>query len=195
MYIGPQIDDREILASIPADYRGILETVNGFFAYYGGLHVRGACLEPSWHSLRAAWFSDDAIHRLFPSVLPSDVPFGQDALGDQFLLRDDRVWKLEAESGEVASLDLTLAEFDAAARADPDGFLQLAPLHEFRAQGGRLEPGYLLSVVPPFVFRESADGVTYAAVPVSDRLHFLSQLARGLRDLPDGARVRLVTSQ
>lgn len=191
MFRGPAIDDSEMLEHLPIEYRRLLEQVNGYVAYHGGLHVRGACLEPAWHSLRAAWFGDAAIHRQFPEVLSDDIPFAEDALGDQFVLRHESVWKLSAESGEVTALNLALTEFDAAVRADPDEFLSLGPLHEFRAQGGTLEPGQLLSVMPPFVFSESATGVSLRAVPTRDRLGFLSQLARQLRQLPDGAVLRL----
>lgn len=189
MYLGPEIDDFEILERLPAEYRGLLETTNGYVAFHGGLHVRGACFEPSWHSLRAAWLGDGAIHRYFPDVLAEDVPFAEDALGDQFLLRGATVWKLSGETGEVASLNMNLVEFDANVRADPDEFLELAPLERFRAEGGVLEPGQLLSVIPPFVFGESADGVSFRAIPTAERLSFLAKLAREIRNLPDGARV------
>jgi hypothetical protein len=189
MYRGPPIDDNDILTRLPVEYRRLLETINGYVAYSGGLHVRGACTSPAWHSLGAAWCGDDAIHRLFPAVAPEDLPFGQDALGDQFVWRDGFVWKLDAETGDLKPLMMTLPEFDAAARADPDKFLALGPLREFQAQGGNLEPGQLLSVIPPFVFKESAASVSYRAVPVLDRLKFLSQLACELRDVPDGGTV------
>jgi hypothetical protein len=191
MYRGPEVDDPEILGKLPEEYQELLHTVNGYVAYYGGLHVRGACQLPEWHSLRAAWLGPDAVHRLFPEVKPDDIPFAEDALADQFVIRSGIVWKLSAETGEVVSLGLDLAEFDAAVRADPDEFLQLGPLHQFRAEGGRLEPGELLSVSPPFVFKESADGVSLKAVPALERRRLLSALARQLRDVPDGTAVRI----
>jgi hypothetical protein len=194
MFRGPPIDDIEVLDWLPAEYRRLLETINGYVAYRGGLHVRGACFSPMWHSLRAAWSGNDAIHKLFPVVEAKDIPFGEDALGDQFIWRDGFVWKLDAEIGELKPLTLTLPEFDAAVRADPDQFLALGPLREFQNQGGDLEPGQLLSVFPPFVFKESATGVSYRAVPVMDRLKFLSQLASELRDVIDGTTILFTRS-
>jgi hypothetical protein len=191
MYCGPGIDDLEILRRLPAGYRDLLHVANGYVAYHGGLHVRGACLLPEWHSLRAAWLGEDAIHRLFSEISPDDIPFAEDALGDQFVIRETIVWKLSGETGETSSLGLTLAEFDAAVQADPNDFLQLGPLQQFRAEGGKLEAGQLLSAYPPFVFKESADGVSLRAVPALDRRRFLSRLAREIRDLPNGASVSL----
>lgn len=194
MYHGPPIDDHEILARLPAELRGLLERVNGYVAYHGGLHLRGACTAPEWHSLRAAWLGPDALHRLFPGVRPDDVPFAEDALGDQYLMRSGVVHRLSAETGEVESLEVDLAAFDQAVRADPVEALSLQPLEEFRAGGGSLEPGQLLDVQPPFVFQESAAGVSYRAIPAGERIRWLAELARSIADVPDGGRVEIVAA-
>ena len=46
MFVGPPIDDAEMLDRLPAEYRDLLTRANGYIAYHGGLHVRGACLSP-----------------------------------------------------------------------------------------------------------------------------------------------------
>src|SRR5688500_691944 len=99
-FTGPPIDDEEILARLPASLAGILRQLTGFIQNHDGLHVRGACREPAWHSLRDAWLGEQAFHRLYPDVRPDDVPFAEDCLGDQFLLREGRVWRLYGETGE-----------------------------------------------------------------------------------------------
>jgi hypothetical protein len=91
------MDDVPLAEELPADVRALLVDVNGFVAFDGALHVRGVSAEPSWHSLSDAWRGEKALHRLFPSIAPADVPFAQDALGNQFVLREDRVWRLESE--------------------------------------------------------------------------------------------------
>jgi len=191
MYLGPPIDDPEILASLSSELTHLLRRANGYVAYNGGLHVRGACHDPKWHSLRSAWLGPAALHRLFPVLSSSDIPFGEDALGHQFIIRDGVVHRLDAEVGELESLAVDLADFDAAARSDPVEYLRLQPLERFRAEGGSLEPGQLLSVYPPYVFQESASNVSLRAIPASDRIAFLAHLAASIRDLPDGARVSM----
>ena len=189
MYVGPAIDDLDILERLPTQYRDLLAPANGYVAYRGGLHVRGACLKPDWHSLRAAWEGERAVHRLWPAVSPDDLPFAQDALGDQFILRRGQVHRLAAETGELEPLGVDLGEFDAAVRADPVEYLNLAPLEAFRAAGGVLQPGQLLSVYPPYCFDSADADRSFRAIPAPDRLGFLSSLAAQLRDLPDGASV------
>ena len=189
MYVGPPIDDPEMLERLPSEYRDLLARANGYIAYHGGLHVRGACLAPEWHSLRAAWDGERAVHRLWPTVLPNDVPFAQDALGDQFVLRGGQVHRLAAETGELVSLGVDLVGFDAAVRADPVEYLNLAPLEAFRAEGGVLQPGQLLSLYPPYCVDSPDTHRSSRAIAAADRLGFLSLLAARLRDLPDGSTV------
>ena len=191
MYVGPPIDDPDLLAALPPELADLLARANGYVAYHGGLHVRGACRAPTWHALWEAWHGPGALHRRYPGVRPSDVPFAQDALGDQYLVRDGWVHRLAGETGGVDDLGVDLAGFDAAARADPVRYLRLEPLEAFRAQGGVLRPGELLSVYPPFVLRADGTGYSYRAVAAADRLGFLADLAAQLRGLPDGAAVRL----
>jgi hypothetical protein len=145
-YVGPAIDDRGTLEALPPDLRALLESRNGFIAHQGGLHLRGACREPRWHSLGYWWKGDDALHRVFVAVQPSDIPFAQDALGNQFLLRDGEVHRLVAREGSLERLGMGLGGFLHAAEQDPTGFLSLTALSEFVAEGERLSPGELLDV-------------------------------------------------
>jgi hypothetical protein len=145
-WVGPAIDDHGTLMALPADLRALLESRNGFIAHQGGLHVRGACREPRWHSLGYWWRADDALHRLFTAVHETDVPFAQDAFGNQFLLRDGEVHRLVAREGMLERLGMGLGGFLHAAERDAEGFLSLLPLSRFVADGAQLGPGELLDI-------------------------------------------------
>jgi hypothetical protein len=188
-YTGPAIDDPKLLENLPTELAELLQQTNGFIQYDGGLHVRGACHAPAWHSLRDAWLGADAFHRLYPDVTADDVPFAEDSLGDQFLLRDDIVWRLFAETGEMESLEAPLDEFLESVQKDPVEELALHPLMQFQEDGGKLPPGKLLAAYPPFCSEESADGVSLAAVPSAERRRALADLARQIRELPDGGEL------
>jgi len=194
-YIGPAIDDPGTFTQLPADLQALLADRNGFIAYRGGLHVRGACREPRWHSLGYWWRGDDALHRHFPVLQPSDIPFAQDAMGDQFVLRDGEVHRLAAEAGELEALNMGLKGFLTAAERDPEGYLSLEPLYHFLEEGSVLEPGQLLSVYPPFITEESRGGVSLRAMPAEERLHFLAVLAAAVHRHADGARIRITPSE
>jgi hypothetical protein len=181
IYTGPEITDNEILKQLPDDLRQVLTWRNGFIQCGGGFHFRGACHSPDWHSLREVWQGPTALHRLYPSVLPSDIPFGQDCVGDQYLLRGGKVIRLTSESGDIESLGVGLPEFLQNAKQDPVEYLSLGPLLQFQEEGHRLEPGQLINVYPPYIFKESEKGVSLKAVPVKERLSFLAHLAASIR--------------
>jgi hypothetical protein len=163
--------------------------------FAGGFHVRGACLAPDWHALRTAWEGPLALHVLYADVHATDCPFAEDALGDQYLIRDGSIVRLDGETGDVTAYAPDLLTFDAAVRADPIGYLNLAPLERFRADGGSLESGQLLSVYPPFCMAESADGVSYRAIGNLDRRRSLAALAAQIRAIPDGTPIEIVVRQ
>ncbi|HKV03851.1 MAG TPA: SMI1/KNR4 family protein [Candidatus Acidoferrales bacterium] len=190
-FIGPQLSDPRTPAELPPDLRNLLRSANGFVLFGGGLHVRGWCETPEWHSLHRVWTGEDSLARAYPFVRPDDVPFAEDFLGDQFLLRGGKVARLAGELGEVEKLGMGLNEFLDSAQANPDQFLSLNLLRRFQRQGATLEPGQLLSVYPPLCTKEAAAGVSLRAVPASERIRFLADWARQISAVPDGAKVQV----
>ena len=194
-YVGGEITDSEIVEKLPQTYWDLLQQVNGYILFNGGLHIRGAVVSPSWHSLRVAWFGETALHRLFPAIKQQDIPFGQDCFGDQFVLRDGSVHRLQAETGTIESLAMDLETFLLRAQDAPVEFLSLQLLRQFRREGGELKPGELLSVYPPFCTKESGRGISLRAISASDRIGFLADFANQISHLSEGTRVRIKTSK
>lgn len=190
-YEGPTIDDLDLLARLPETYRELLSQINGFIQFFGGLHIRGICNEPQWHSLALFWSGPHALSSLYPVVHPDDIPFGQDVLGDQFLLRGDVVYHLHSETGELVSQECDLLEFLEQAQHDPLDYLSLQPLLQFYNEGGSLQPGQLLSVYPPFCLKEASQGVSFRAVSALDCIGSLADFARQLKSIPDGTRIHI----
>ena len=183
-YTGPAIDDVALLGRLDDAHRALLERTNGLIAFGGGLHIRGICEEPAWHSLKAAWEGPEAYHRLYPELLADDVPFAQDAFGDQWLLRDGFVIRLNAEDAVITETGLRLEEFIEAACDDPVDFLALELFEEWRGDGGVLEPGMLLRIHPPACSEEALSGVSVVAVTARQRFVELVNLAHAIRSLP-----------
>ncbi len=188
---GPDVSDPEILDRLPEDYRRLLNQINGFVMFDGGLHVRGAVIVPEWHSLRKVWIGDVALHKLYPTLKETDIPFAQDCLGDQFILRDDVVHHLSADSGDLECLEMGLDTFLQKAQENPVEFLSLQPLLQFVAEGGRLKLGQLLNAYPPFCMKQSGEGVSLRAVPMFEQVSFSADFAKQIAGLPEGAEVRI----
>lgn len=195
-YQGPEFQaDHEIESLLPDNLLSLLKQINGFIQFGGGLHVRGLCIEPDWHSLRATLFGENAIHNLYPSVDKSDIPFAQDCVADQYILRDSIVYKLYAETGELESLDFGLGSFLSAASANPIEFLGLEPLLQLQNQGQHLEPGQVIHVYPPFCTKEAKNGVSLKPVSATDALTFLGDFSKQISSVGDGEKVEVRVSE
>lgn len=184
---GESIDDIELLRELPPDLVRVIEDTNGFILHEGALHVRGASLMPEWHSLRAAWRGVSAFHTLYESVDAADIPFAQDQVGDQFLLRDGQVLRLAAETGDIEALASNLEDFIARLSEDIEGFLNVG-------LGHTMQPGQLLLAYPPFVFRESGAESSLKPTRAGEVILFHADLARQIRDIPDGGQVEFNVS-
>jgi hypothetical protein len=193
-YFGSPVDDVEILTRLPEEISNTLRNENGFIAAGGGLHVRGACVSPAWHSIRAAWEGEFALHRLFPMVHESDIPLAEDCFGDQYLLRDRQVVRLQGETGEIEATQKTWNEFLATTEADSIEFLGLSYLIRFQEEGGVLMPGYLLSVYPPFVAKECVNP-SVRPIPSLELRLWLADFARQIRGVEDGQRIQIRITQ
>lgn len=181
---GESIDDDPLLSELPPDLVRVLRDTNGCILHEGALHIRGASLTPEWHSLRSAWRGPNAFHTLYDTVQSTDVPFAQDQFGDQFLLRDGQVFRLSGETGEVESLADSLDAFLSGLREDIETFLNVGMEH-------RMLPGQLLLAYPPFVFQESQEGTSLKPVSASEVILFHADLARQIRDVPNGGQIKL----
>jgi hypothetical protein len=53
-----------------------------------------------------------------------------------------------------------------------------------------MDPGELLLAYPPFVCRESGAGAHLKPVPANEVIRFHADLARQIRDVPDGGQIQ-----
>jgi len=191
---GPEIDDFEILGELPESLSRLLRSLNGFIQFGGGLHVRGACRNPQWHSLRHAWHGPEAFHNLFSSVDPTWIPFAEDCVGDQFMIANNELLFLSAETGDVEPLGFDLVKFLELVDSDPVGFLSMEPLLQFQQDKNVLQAGQLIHAYPPFCTKEAAGGVSLAAVPASELNMFHSTFASQIPEMGRPFQV-IVTDQ
>jgi len=190
-YQGPKLETPARLEGLPDDLFEILWQVNGFVAYAGGLHVRGMVDQPEWHSLEHYWTGEMALHKLFSGIEETDLPFGQDFLGNQFFLRGDDVWKLRGDTGEIRSMGVDLPHFLEAARQDPIEFLELHLLAKFSEAVGMLEPGRLVHTIPPLCMSREQNKLALKPAPIDGTIAFLAHFARQIEDVPEGMEVNL----
>ena len=138
LYTGGELTDLATFARLPTYLQAFLRGQNGVVAYFGGLHIRGCVAGPGWHSLAEAWQGEAAFWRVYDEVQEGDIPFGQDCVGNQFLLRGDAVLLLDTETGELADLEVDFKHFLFGAEKFPVDALGMEPLRVFQLSGGVL---------------------------------------------------------
>lgn len=179
---GGPIDDTELLRELPPELGTLLNELNGCILQEGALHIRGASRTPEWHSLREVWKGPNALHNFYDALEPGDIPFAQDQLGDQFVLRDGSVFILSAETGELEPFTEDLDEFLEGVSDDIEEFLNVGLDHP-------LEPGELLMANPPFCFEESEGGVDLKPRPAAQVIRLHIALAKKIKDAPEGGEI------
>ena len=176
-YLGSDIDDQDTFNELPIEFQELLKQQNGYIRYSGAFHMRGCCMEPKWHSLARYWKGDMALSDLYPNIASDDIPFAENAFGDQLFLRDNSVWYMNGETGNIACYNRNLQEFLALIEEDPTTHLNCPLLEPFLANGGVIEPGQLLHAYPPLISNHPTENLTITPVPQEEQLGSLSQLA------------------
>jgi hypothetical protein len=168
----------------------LLTRKNGFFAFESALHLYPAGPAEEGYDL-AAWNQPDLWRHLYGDLTDGFLFFAQDVFGDQFALREGRVYRFHAETGEAVELANDLHRW-AARLLTHYRFETAYPLaHAWQQQYGRLRSGERL--IPRVLFMLGGD---YSVENLVARDAALGMQIRGpiaalTRHVPDGARIRL----
>lgn len=191
IYIGEPVSDAATFKLLPFDMQAYMLQHNGLVAFGGGLHIRGCCKEPLWHSLKEAWQGPNAFWRTYRAVKQSDMPFAQDGVGNQFLLRRGQVWFLDTETGETQNLNVGFVQFIEGVTRFPEQAIDLSHVINFMRLGARLAPGELLAVYPPTCISSTEENYNLTRMPTDVRLQSLANLYQQISKLKPGQQVRL----
>ncbi|QSE98990.1 SMI1/KNR4 family protein [Fulvivirga lutea] len=187
IYHNTDISDKSTFDKLPKELQDFFSQVNGIIAYNGGLQIRGCINEPEWISLEAIW-SD--LHKTYDCLTKEDIPFAQDAFGDQFIWRNGHIHRLSAEFGELEDLELDFSSFLEKETENPVDFLMLESFNQLYDSDIRLSPGQLMNVYPPFMF-DTNDNRSFKPVPAKEQIDFLKSIYLQTKDLPDGQQMKI----
>ena len=186
-YTGQKIDDFDTFDILPDYLKDFYLNQNGFIAFNGGFHFRGCVEFPKWHSLKNVLFGDMKLSSLFDSVEINDIPFGQDCFGDQYLIRNNNIWRLSAETDEIENLGLDFQEFLKQIYCNPIEFLNIENIDNLT-----LNPGQLINVVPPFCI-EAENGYSFKPIDTEEQILYLSNFSKQIKDLPNDTIIEFKT--
>jgi hypothetical protein len=186
-YIGKAIEDKDTFDILPVYLKDYYCQQNGLIAFHGGLHIRGCVLKPYWHSLGYSWFGEMKLSNLFDCLTINDIPFAQDCFGNQYLIRENQIIRLLAETSELEFLHIDFKSFIERANSNPEEFLNIEKIERFD-----LKPGQLLNVTPPFCLKSEAER-SFKPIDSEERIRFLSYFSRQISNLPNGTNITIET--
>lgn len=189
-YQNTELTDLPTFERLDGELKGFIEQVNGLVAYNGGIQFRGCVKDPKWISLEEVWTGASALYKTYDILTASDIPFAQDGFGDQFILRNNVVYRLSSEYGDLENLDVTLFGFIGEIIKNPVEYLMLAAFNDLYEMGVKLDSGQLINVMPPFII-ETEETRSYKPVSTFEQLEFLKNIYQQTKNLEDGQQIRL----
>lgn len=186
----------EIALHIPesgSDLVSALVQKNGFYAFESALCVFPAA--PSHKAYDIAAWNAAGLWRQDYELFPDNcVCFAESVFGEQFCLLDGAVFRFDPETGGFERLCRSVEEW-AEAILNDFNYLTGYPLaRDWQARNGALTPKHRLAARIPFVCGGEFSVANLAAIEAAQGMRSHANLARQIRDVPDGGKIQFVIS-
>ena len=171
----------------------LLAARNGFYAFEHALHVVPLRSDITGTMTLEDWNSDTLWRNAYGGLADGLLFFAEDIFGDQFCLSATQagILRFSAETGETTLLAESVEKWAdlLLSNCKIETGWQLA--HEWQAKNGQLQFGQRLQPKIPFVLGGKYQLDNLYAGDAVERMLFNGDLASQLKDLPDGAQIRL----
>jgi hypothetical protein len=117
--------------------------------------------------------------------------FAEDVFGEQFALSDGKVWRFNPESGERKEFADDLNEWAKKILADYSYETGYEQAHEWQQKNGRLMDGLRLIPKTPFILGGEYKAENLFAIDAAKGMRYRADIAKQIRDLPDGTPIHL----
>jgi hypothetical protein len=171
----------------------MLSEKNGFFAFEGALHVfpwTDSADKENYLGLQA-WNEKTLWRDWYQGLTDGLFFFAEDAFGGQFAIRGNEIVSFDPESGDI---DIIAPSFESWVSELLSNYAQLTgyPLaHSWQLINGPIPVGQRLLPKTPFILGGCYEENNLYAVDAVLGMRYRGELWEQLRDLPDGAQVRL----
>jgi hypothetical protein len=173
--------DLEMLKHLPDELKSLISSSGGFSVHHGAIHFRGCAKEPKWNSIREISWGDHSLKMKYPQIDVDDIPFAHDQVGDFYIWRNEEIFHLDSETGEVSKFEQSLDLFLQGIEENIEDYLNVS-------LDRQLEPGRALHVYPPFCTAEASEGVSMRDVPLEELIDYHADFAKQIRDLTEGKK-------
>jgi hypothetical protein len=165
---------------------------NGLTAFEGGLRIFGTT--PGALPALQDWNIQDGWRSEYRELIKKNlVFFAEDAFGNQFAFDDERVVYFDVENGRATPFANSFSHWLAIILEDPLDTLQLVFYKNWLNlnKGERLEPSEHLCPTYPFVVKADPPLHELYRVNSSQDMRYKGHFAYQIKDVPDGARMKI----
>lgn len=169
---------------------GVLCQCNGFCALESALHVFPT--HSSQNEIGISYWNESALWRSGYKDLADDcLFFTEDVFGGQFCIKNSRVYTFDPETGSLEYLADDIEGWVQMLLSDYEVLTGYPLAHQWQKKNGQLPAGKRLLPKVPFVLGgEFVLDNLYLADAV-EGMRFRANMASQIKELPDGARIRL----
>ena len=196
---GPRLSD--VRPSLPVELEsqagqmadellGMLFQKNGFYAFESALHVFPSETTPDEIGL-GDWNAPDCWRHSFDGMADGCAFFAEDVFGGQFALRSGGVYQFDPETGDQELLASDLESWAEALLKDYEVLTGYPLAHEWQEEKGALLAGERLLPKVPFVLGGDFSFSNLYLLDATEGMQLRGTIATQIRDLPDGAQVKI----
>ena len=184
----------ETKSIIPQELLNLLRRRNGFFAFEKALHVFGLgdASDATGYDL-VSWNCRDLWRGLYGDHVTDFLFFAEDIFGCQFALFDGQVLKFNPETGTSTNMASNLNEWAGIILANYRIETGWPLAHEWQAINGALPSMKRLLPKTLFVLGGKFECSNLYAGDAVEGMRFRADIAQQIRNLPDGAKIRVRT--
>lgn len=163
---------------------------NGFLAFESALHVfplggvRGDDDLESWNAA-TGWRTS------YNGLAADCLFFGEDVFGNQFAIKGGQVVSFDAETAEASVISDSLEGWAAAVLNDYESMTGYPIAHAWQLSNGGLPRGFRLVPKTPFVLGGEYTTKNLRAIVATRGMRWRGELAKKIRDVPDGGAVSI----
>jgi hypothetical protein len=168
----------------------LLKKKNGFYAFESALHVLPAGCRDSCTDIEV-WNNDSSWRKEYGDRVQGYLFFAEDIFGVQFAIYNRGVKKFDPETGEFEDFATDLEEWATKILEDYNYETGYQFAHDWQLQNGPLPAGKRLLPKIPFVLGGAYEIEFLYAADALNGMMFRADICRQIRDLPDGAQIKL----
>lgn len=166
----------------------MLKRKNGYFAFESALHVFPACSGKLTMGLEQ-WNSVSLWKHAYDRQFDRFLFFAEDIFGDQFAISESTICHVRSETGESERFAASIEEWAQRILDEPNLTTGYPLAKEWQRENGALDEGCRLVAKIPFVLGGKYERSNFYAGDSIEAMRFRGDLARQIKDLPDGTEI------